>query len=114
MRRVSLVLIALYLSACAAPLRTSVAPFHPPHLLPNVQTVWQLAVAADPLDTEAKSARVFGTDLRAADILAIQLIAENKGKDEYEMDAAQIFGVVEAELYPAFNHAEDLRRIHLV
>lgn len=111
MRLISLLLLLPYVVACAAPLRSGVAPFMPPDRLPNVQVVWQLAIAAYPLDTEAKSSRAFGTDLRAADILPIQLIAENKGGHEYEIDAAQIFGVRGTELYPAFTLSQAATRV---
>lgn len=99
------------LAGCAAPLRTSVAPFRPPEQLPNAQRVWQLVVGAEALDTPEKSSRVFGTDLGAADILAVQLVVENKGSQEYEIDAAQIFGLAGSELYPAFNLGQAATRV---
>jgi hypothetical protein len=99
---ISLVLI-VFLASCAAPLRTSVAPFRAPESFPNSKRVWDLVVAADVLDSVEKSSRVFGTDLGAANILPVHLIVSNKGTQEYEIDASQIFGISGGEYYPAFN-----------
>ncbi|MBI3325183.1 MAG: hypothetical protein HYZ81_00560 [Nitrospinae bacterium] len=110
-RLIAMLLTFIFLSGCAAPLRTSVAPFYSPELLPNAQTVWQLVIAADVLDTPEKSERVFGTDLAAADVLPVQLIVKNRGSQEYEIDAAQIYGVFSRECYPAFNLAQAAQRI---
>lgn len=104
-------MVFFILSGCAAPLRTSVAPFRPPERLANAQRLWDLVVAADVLDTPEKSSRVFGTDLAAADIFPVHLVVENKGSKEYEVDAAQIFGVAGDEYYPAFNLTQAAKRV---
>ncbi|GIX46089.1 MAG: hypothetical protein KatS3mg131_0300 [Candidatus Tectimicrobiota bacterium] len=101
----------VFFVGCAAPLRTSVAPFRPPTQLPNAQKIGNLVVAAEVLDTPEKSKRVFGTDLAAAGILPVQLVVENRGNQEYEIDAAQIFGVVAGEYYPAFNLSQAAQRV---
>ena len=111
MSRWRVFMLLILLTGCAAPLRTSVAPFRPPGQMPNAQTVWKLVVAADALDTPEKSSRVFGTDLGAADILPVQLVVENRGSQEYEIDVAQIFGVTGSELYPAFNLTQAAKRV---
>ena len=108
MRLISLLLL---LAGCATPLRTSVAPFRPPESLPNAKRAWDLIIAADVLDTAEKSARVFGTDLAAADILPVHLIVSNKGAQEFEVDAAQIFGIAAGEYYPAFNLSQAAQRV---
>lgn len=110
-RLIAMLLTFIFLVGCAAPLRTSVAPFYSPELLPNAQTVWQLVIAADVLDTPEKSERVFGPDLAAADVLPVQVIVKNRGSQEYEIDAAQIYGVFSREYYPAFNLAQAAQRI---
>jgi hypothetical protein len=79
-----------------------VAPFRPPNQLPHV-TLWGLTIAADVLDTYEKLKPVFGTDLAVADILPVHLIVENRGNEEYEIDAAQIFAIAGGSYYPAFN-----------
>jgi hypothetical protein len=107
---ISLVLI-VFLASCAAPLRTSVAPFRAPESLPNSTRVWDLVVAADVLDTVEKSSRVFGTDLGTANILPVHLIVSNKGPQEYEIDASQIFGIAGGEYYPAFNLSQAAQRV---
>jgi hypothetical protein len=63
------------------------------------------------LDTPEKSSRVFGTDLAAADILPVHLIVSNKGSQEYEVDASQIFGIAAGEYYPAFNLSQAAQRV---
>ncbi|HWP56692.1 MAG TPA: hypothetical protein VNL14_02260 [Candidatus Acidoferrales bacterium] len=68
-------------------------------------------IAVDMLDTPEKSSRVFGTDLAAADILPVHLIVSNKGSQEFEIDAAQIFGVARGEYYPAFNLTQAAERV---
>jgi len=87
--------IALFVSmvGCAAPLRTSVAPFRLPQSYPAFTRIEGLELAVDPVDTEEKSNRVFGTDLRSADVLPLQLIVKNSGSHEFEITAAQIFGI---------------------
>jgi hypothetical protein len=79
--------------------------------MPNARKVWDLVIAADVLDTPEKSQQVFGTDLAAADILPIHLIVSNKGNQEFEMDASQIFGVAGDEYFPAFNLTQAAERV---
>lgn len=110
-RWIAIGLLASWLMGCAAPLRTSVAPFRPPEFFANAQTVWQLRIAADALDTAEKSSRVFGTDLGAADILPVQLIVQNSGNQEYEIDAGQIYGMAGTDYYPAFNLGQAAQRV---
>jgi len=76
---------------CAAPLRTTVAPFRLPEFYPSFVRIEGLELAVDPIDAEDKSTRVFGTDLRSADVLPIHLIIKNGGSHEFEINAAQIF-----------------------
>ncbi|HXG53730.1 MAG TPA: hypothetical protein VNN77_20190 [candidate division Zixibacteria bacterium] len=68
-------------------------------------------IAVDVLDTPEKSSRVFGTDLAAADILPVHLIVSNKGSQEFEIDAGQIFAVAGGEYYPAFNLTQAAERV---
>jgi len=96
---------------CAAPLRTSVAPFRPPESMPNAKTVGSLVVAADIIDTEDKSKRIFGTNLAAADILPIHLLVSNKGTDEFEIDSSQIFAVSQGEYFPAYTLSQAALRV---
>ena len=106
-----LAIMAFLVIGCAAPLRSSVAPFRPPESMPNAIRAWDLIIAADVLDTPEKSARVFGTDLAAADILPVHLIVSNKGSQEFVIDASQIFGVASGEYYPAFNLSQAAQRV---
>ena len=66
----------------------------------------------DLLDTPEKSSRVFGTDLKAADILPVHLIVSNNGSQEYEIDASQIFALADSgEYYPALNLSQAAQRV---
>jgi hypothetical protein len=103
--------ITVMVTGCAAPLRTTVAPFPAPELLPNAQRLWHLVVAADLLDTPEKSVRVFGTNLATADILPVQVVVKNTGTQEYEINAAQIYGIAGLEYFPAFNLNQAAQRI---
>ena len=76
-----LLVFAFTLISCAAPLKTSIAPFRPPENLPN-RRVWDLVVAVDVIDTPEQSNRIFGTDLAAAGLLPVHLIVSNKGNEE--------------------------------
>ncbi|MBZ0169913.1 hypothetical protein MELA_01044 [Candidatus Methylomirabilis lanthanidiphila] len=80
-------------AGCAAPLRTTVTPFRPPESYPSSTRIEGLVLAVDPVDTEEHSTRVFGTDLRTAEVLPLHLIARNTGSHEFEINAAQIFGM---------------------
>ena len=111
MRLARLAVLFVFLAGCAAPLKTSVAPFRAPEALPNAKTAWDLVIAADAIDTPEKSARVFGTDLGEAGILPVHLIVSNKGSQEYEINAAQIFAVSQGEYYPAFNLSQAAQRV---
>lgn len=80
-------------AGCAAPLRTTVAPFRPPESYPSSTQIEGLVLAVDPVDTEEHSTRIFGTDLRTAEVLPLHLIVRNAGTHEFEINAAQIFGM---------------------
>src|SRR5689334_2989481 len=97
----ALLVLALIALSCAAPLKTSVAPFRAPENLPN-RKIWGLIVAVDVIDTPEQSNRIFGTDLEAAGLLPVHLIVSNKGSEEYVVDASQVFGAAKGEYFPAY------------
>jgi hypothetical protein len=97
-----LAFLALIAFSCAAPLKTSVAPFRLPETLPNNAKVWDLVVGVDVIDTTDESNRIFGTDLKEAGILPVHLIVSNKGSEEYVVDASQVFGAAGGEYFPAY------------
>jgi outer membrane lipoprotein SlyB len=78
---------------CAASLRTTVAPFRLPDSYPSFTRIEGLELAVDPVDTDEQSARIFGTDLRSAGVPPLHLIIKNGGSHEFEINAAQIFGI---------------------
>lgn len=103
-------------AGCAAPLRTTVTPFRPPESYPSSTRIEGLVLAVDPVDTEEHSTRVFGTDLRTAEVLPLHLIARNTGSHEFEINAAQIFGMTAGgefagayTLHQASQRVRDLR-----
>lgn len=102
MKVLSICLFVPMLIGCAAPLKTSVAPFKPPDQISNAQRIWDLVIAVEVLDSPSESEKVFGTDLYQAEILPVQLVVHNVGGYEYEIDSSQIFGFSEGEFYPAF------------
>lgn len=57
------------------------------------QVVEGLEIAVVPIDTEARSKEVFGTDLKSANILPVHLLVKNTGRREFEINHTQIFGV---------------------
>lgn len=111
MKYFTLVWLVIYFVGCAPPLRTSIAPFRPPEAFSNAKTVWDLVIAADVLDTPEKSSRVFGTDLASARILPVHLLVSNKGSQEFEIDAAQIFGIAGEEFFPAYTLTQAAVRV---
>lgn len=86
-------IILLALSGCAAPLKTDTVSFKPPAYYPNHQEIEGLHVAMVPIDSPERLQAIFGTDLKAANILPIHLIVENSGAKEFEVNAVQVFGV---------------------
>lgn len=111
MKTITIILLFISLMGCAAPLRMSVAPFSPPETLPNKQKVWGLVIAADLIDTPAKSERIFGTDLSATGVLPVHLIVSNTGSEEFVVDASQVYGVASGEYFPAYNLSQAARLV---
>ena len=86
-------LLISFLVGCAAPLRTGTVDFLPPSAYPNFQNIDGLQIVAVPIVSEMKLKEIFGTDLKAANILPIHLIVQNNGNDEFEINSQQIFGI---------------------
>lgn len=92
-RTASIIVLLVWAAGCATPLKTGVAQFRLPQSYPSFAQIEGLEMAVDPVDTEEKSAGFFGTDLRYAEVLPLHLIVRNSGSHEFEIDAAQIFGI---------------------
>lgn len=82
-----------FLVGCAAPLKTDTVTFLPPSSYPNYQDVNGLQIAVVPIVSKTKSEEMFGTDLKAANILPIHLVVQNIGNEEFEINSEQIFGI---------------------
>ncbi|MFN3533178.1 MAG: hypothetical protein ACK41Q_11815 [Candidatus Brocadia sp.] len=88
------VLLAIFIfSGCAAPLKTDTVTFNSPSSYQNKQEIEGLLIAVVPIDSLEKSKEIFGTDLKAADVLPVHLIVQNSGKKEFEINHRQIFGI---------------------
>ena len=86
-------LITFILAGCAAPLKTDTVSFTAPSSYQNKQEIDGLQIAVVPIDSLEKSKEIFGTDLKAANILPVHLIVQNSGTKEFEINHLQIFGV---------------------
>jgi len=86
-------IIVALVASCAAPLKTDTVSFLPPSTYPNAKTLNGLEIAIHPVADETECRRVFGTDLKVARLLPIQIIVHNKGSNEYEIDSDQVFGI---------------------
>lgn len=82
-----------FLVGCAAPLKTDTVTFLLPSSYPNFQYVNGLQIAVVPIVSKTKSEEMFGTDLKAANILPIHLVVQNIGNEEFEINSEQIFGI---------------------
>jgi hypothetical protein len=80
-------------TSCASPMKVDTVSFKPPSATAGCQVVEGLELAVVPIDTEARSKEVFGTDLKSANILPVHLIVKNSGRREFEINNTQIFGV---------------------
>jgi outer membrane lipoprotein SlyB len=70
-----------------------------PQYYQNYKEVEGLCIAINPVDSEEKSEEIFGTDMKTANILPIQLIVHNTGRKEFEINHQQIFGVTANDEY---------------
>lgn len=90
---IAAICLVLLLSGCAATMQVDTVSFAPPTSLPNCKAIEGLDIALMPIDTLEKSKEIFGTDLKAANVLPIHLIVHNRGTKEFEINHTQIFGV---------------------
>jgi hypothetical protein len=104
----------IFLLGCAAPLRTDTVSFRTPESYPNHKVIEGLYIAVQPIDSPEKSKEIFGTDMKAAEILPLHLIVQNRGEKEFEISDQQVFGITaDGEYTVAYNlnkAAERLRR----
>jgi len=106
------IILLLMLTGCAAPLRTDTTTFRLPTQYPNHQEIDGLELAVVPVAGVERSRAVFGTDMHTAGILPVQIIAQNKGSREFEVNAAQMFGMTpNGELTVAYTLRRSAERV---
>lgn len=86
-------LLLFFSFSCASPLKTDTVSFGLPSAYKNHKEVEGLQIAIIPVDSPQKLDEIFGTDLKEAKVLPFQLIVENTGNNEFEINSQQIFGI---------------------
>ncbi|SKA81689.1 hypothetical protein [Desulfobaculum bizertense] len=92
-------LLCIFLSGCAAPLRVEDVSFQPPEAIPGHQELNGLIIAAVPVDSLNRSKELFHTDIKKAGVLPIHIIVQNNGDKELEINHQQIFGITSEGSY---------------
>lgn len=92
-RNIIMFILISLLVGCAAPLKTDTVSFLPPSSYPNFQNIDGLQIAVVPIVSKAKCKEIFGTDLKSANILPVQLVVQNIGNNEFEINSQQVFGI---------------------
>lgn len=90
---------AIVIVGCASPLQVDTASFKAPTSYANHQVIEGLEIAIVPIDDKAASKETFGTDMRSAQVLPIQLIVRNAGTREFEINHTQIYGIGAGDQY---------------
>lgn len=94
----------LLVFGCAAPLKTDTVSFKLPSSYPNYKNLDGLHVAVVPVSSLEQTEKIFGTDLKEANILPLQLVVKNNSVKEFEINHQQIFGITpNDELTVAYN-----------
>lgn len=101
------------IAGCAKPLRTDTASFRLPELYKNhVVLESGLALAVDPVSTLDESEALFGTDIFEAGLFPVQIIVHNRGRNEYEIDASQVFAITpKSDFFVAYNLGQSAERV---
>lgn len=116
MRRCPLPLLAVTVAvaaiSCAAPLNVDTVSFKPPTAYPDHQVLDGLEIALRVVDGKQDCKEIFGTDLKRANVLPVQLVVRNAGQGEFEIDHTQIFGVTpEGEYSVAYTLGRAAQRV---
>jgi len=90
-----LTFLLVFVFSCASPLKTDTVSFGLPSTQKNYQEIEGLQIAIIPVDSVKKLDEIFGTDLKDAEVLPLQLVVENKGNKEFEINNQQIFGITQ-------------------
>lgn len=87
---ICMMLIAAHLSACATYENRAVS-FRPPQDYINFQDASGLRVGGEAFVDEKRAEDTFGFDIRAAGVMPVQVVMENKSGQEVEIVAGQTF-----------------------
>lgn len=92
-------LIIFLCLSCASPLHVEDVAFRTPNSYSNYKTIDGLDIAINPITSKSRLKEFFGTDLKEAGILPVQLIVENKGGNEIEINYRQVFAISNDNTY---------------
>ena len=94
----ALLIIAAHLSACATYQSRSVS-FRPPQDYANYQDTSGLMVGAESFADVKRAEEAFGFDIRAAGLLPVQVVLDNKSGQGVEVVAGQTFLIDDTNRY---------------
>ncbi|MBC7963479.1 MAG: glycine zipper family protein [Steroidobacteraceae bacterium] len=89
-KMICLLVIATHLSACATYESRSVS-FRPPQEYANYQDADGLMVGAEPFADKKQAEEAFGFDIRAAGVLPVQIVMDNRSGQGVEVVTGQTF-----------------------
>jgi len=97
-KSICLLIIAAHLSACATYESKSVS-FRPPQDYANYQNTSGLLVGAESFADPKQAEQAFGFDIRAAGLLPVQVVLDNKSGQGVEVVSGQTFLIDETNRY---------------
>lgn len=93
-RFTSLLCCIVFLVACGKPMNVEDVSFLPPSSIPGNQCIDGMEIAIVPIDSIQEQEEIFKTDLKEAHVLPVQIIVQNKGNKEFEINHQQMFGIL--------------------
>jgi hypothetical protein len=82
---------ALLLAGCGTSYKAQPLPFKAPTAYGNTVTVAETVIGGQAFVAEAEAEKAFGFNIRGAGMLPVQLVFDNQGRTELEIDAGQTF-----------------------
>jgi hypothetical protein len=83
--------VALLLVGCGTSYKAQPLPFKAPTAYKNTVTVAETVIGGQAFVAEDEAKKAFGFNIRGAGMLPVQLVFDNQGKGELEIDASQTF-----------------------
>ena len=107
-----LIILGLFVVLSCTSYQRQVSPFKMPDAYPNVKEVLGAKVAAYAYVNDEDAERAFGFNIRAAGILPIQVIFDNKGQKAFEIISSQTFLIdKENNIWPVLDKSLAYERI---